>query len=281
MKQEKLNQKIFQVLNYIIRKEIQPQNCVAFFREIDCSVIENLRYQYSMLEMQKPSYTAFIIKAISQAVEEHPWVNARIFPGFPYSKIVRFPEIHMAVGCETNMPGAEFMAFVDVIKHTNNKSIDTINNELIKLASADIHNNPQLKGFMQIIKNCPIFIARRLCTLPALIPSLWMKYRGAGIIISSPSKYGVDAVAGSWPHPLGFSFGLIQKKPIVKNNKLEIARCFTLTMSFDRRILAGGPAARFFNSIATNLMNHEFLSLQLEAQLHKNEAVDHKVTAIA
>lgn len=281
MKQEKLNQKIFQVLSHIIKKEIHPQNSVVFFREIDCSVIENLRHQYSMCEKQKPSYTAFIIKAICQAVKEHPWVNARIFPGFPYSKIFRFPKIHIAVGCETNFPGAEFLAFVDVIKHTDTKSIDAISGELTQFASADIHNSPQLKSFMEIIKNCPVFIARQLCTLPTLLPSLWLKYRGAGIIISSPSKYGVDAVAGSWPHPIGFSFGLVQKKPIVKNNKLEIAPCFTLTMSFDRRILAGGQAARFFNSIATHLMNHEFLSAQLEENIFNNTESDKRISVIA
>lgn len=281
MKQARLNQKIFQVLSYIIKKEIQPQNSVAFFREIDCSVIENLRQEYRLHEKPKPSYTAFIIKAISQAVSEHPFVNAKVFPGLPYSKIVKFPHIHTAVGCEKNIPGAEFMAFVDVIKHTDNKSIDTIYNELCQLASADIQNNQQLKSFMQIIKNYPVFIARLLCTLPALIPSLWMKYRGAGIIISSPSKYGVDAIAGSWPHPLGFSFGLVQKKAIVKNNKLEIAKCFTLTMSFDRRILAGAPAAKFFNTIATYLMDKNFLSENLEIEpLHESDKKD-KITAIA
>ena len=280
MKQDKLNQKIFQVLSHIIKKEVQPQNSVLFFREIDCTIIENLRHQYRLHKKHKPSYTAFVIKAISQAVAENPFVNARVFPGFPYSKIVKFPDIHTAVACEKNMPGAEFMAFVDVVKHTDNKTIDAIYRELCKLANADIHNNPQLKSFMQVIKNCPVFLARQLCTLPALIPSLWMKYRGAGIIISSPSKYGVDAVAGSWPHPIGFSFGLVQNKSIVKNNKLEIARCFTLSMSFDRRILAGAPAARFFNCIATYLMDQEFLQSQLELD-HTVEIVNDKILAMA
>ena len=101
------------------------------------------------------------------------------------------------------------------------------------------------------------------------------------MIISSPSKYGVDAVAGVWPHPLGFSFGLAQKKPIVKNNKVEIVKSFTLTMCFDRRILAGAPAARFFNSIATNLMNHEFLATYLDESISNQQAHELKITAIA
>jgi pyruvate/2-oxoglutarate dehydrogenase complex dihydrolipoamide acyltransferase (E2) component len=281
MKQERLNQKIFQVLSYIIKRELHPKNSVTFFREIDCSVIEKLRSQYGLLEKKKPSYTAFIVKAVSEAIAEHPFVNSRVFPGFPYSKIVRFPEINTAVACEKDIAGAEFMAFVDVIKQTDKKSIDAIQHELTQLANANIENSPQLRSFMSVIKNFPIFIARELCTLPTWIPALWMKYRGAGIVVSSPSKYGVDSISATWTHPMGVSFGLVQKKPIVKNNKVEIVPSFTLTLNWDRRIMAGAPAARFFNSIATNLMDHAFLSKHLEESLLIEERKIERVTAIA
>lgn len=281
MANNRFNQKIFKVLSYIIKKEIQPQNYVSFFREIDCTEIENARLHYQRSNLQKPSYTSIIIKAVSQAVKEHPHVNSRIFPGFPYARIFKFPEIHFAVGCEQNFPGAEFMAFIDIIKNSDNKSIDSINDELIKLSNANIDNNIQLKNFIQIIRYFPVFLARRICVLPSLFPSLWMKYRGSSMIISSPSKYGVDAVAGVWPHPLGFSFGLAQKKPIVKNNKVEIVKSFTLTMCFDRRILAGAPAARFFNSIANNLMNRDFLATHLEETITIKTLTESKITAIA
>ena len=281
MNQEKLNQKIFQVLSYIIKRELHPKNTVTFFREIDCSVIENIRLQYSLRKKKKPSYTAFVVKAVSQAIAEHPFVNARVFPGFPYSRLVKFPEINAAIACEKDIPGAEFMAFIDVIKKTDDKSIDAIHRELLGLANANIENNAQLKSFMQIIKNCPVFLARQICTLPSLIPSLWMKYRGAGFVVSSPSKYGVDGVSATWTHPLGVSFGLVQKKPVVRNNKIESALCFSLTLNWDRRIMAGAPAARFFNSIATNLMNHEFLISQLEEDIFTKEKSDDKIMAIA
>lgn len=280
MNNEKLYKKLFSVISYVTKKEVHPQNSVTFFKEIDCSIIENIRLQYSMRNKKKLSYTAFIIKAISEAVKEHPFVNARVFPGFPYSKIIKFPDIHTAVACEKDMPGAEYMALLGVIKHTNEKKIDEIYRELNILASAKIENNPQIKSFMQIIKFCPLFLALRLCTLPAMIPSLWMKYRGSSISISSPSKYGVDAVAGTWLHPIGISFGLVQKKAIVKNNKVEVALCFTLTMCWDRRVMAGAPAARFFNSIASNLVNHDFLASQLEENISKSDKPREKIIAM-
>jgi pyruvate/2-oxoglutarate dehydrogenase complex dihydrolipoamide acyltransferase (E2) component len=281
MKQEKLNQKIFQVLSYIVKRELHPKNSVTFFREIDCSVIENIRTQYALHHLKKPSYTSFIIKAVSQAIADHPFVNARVFPGFPYHKIFKFHEINTAVACEKDMPGAEFMAFVDIIRNTDNKSIDAINRELFELANATEVNNNQLNSFIKIIKNFPVFLARQICTLPSMIPSMWMKYRGAGIVVSSPSKYGVDSISATWTHPMGVSFGLVQKKPMVKNNKVEPVLCFTLTLNWDRRIMAGAPAARFFNSLATNLMDHEFLISHLEENIFEDKLNEEKITAIA
>lgn len=280
MKQEKLNQKIFQVLSYIVKRELHPKNSVTFFREIDCTVIENIRSQYALHNFKKPSYTSFIIKALSQAMADHPFVNSRIFPWFPYYRIFKFPEINTAVACEKDMPGAEFMAFVDIIRKTDEKSIDAINRELFKLANASVENNEQLNSFMKVIKNFPVFLARQLCTLPTLIPSMWMKYRGASVVVSSPSKYGVDSISATWTHPMGVSFGLIQKKPMVKNNKIEPVLSFTLTLNWDRRIMAGAPAARFFNSLANNLMDQEFLVSHLEHSVFKNNVQD-KITAIA
>jgi pyruvate/2-oxoglutarate dehydrogenase complex dihydrolipoamide acyltransferase (E2) component len=281
MNQEKLNQKIFQVISYLTKREVRPENYVTFFREIDCSVIEKIRQQYGNLNKKKPGYTAFIIKAASQAITEHPFVNARVFPGFPYSKIVKFSKIDTGVLCEKDIPGAEFMTFMDVIKNTDKKTIDEIQSELLLLANANVDNNPQLKNFINVIKKFPVFIARQLFTLPSIFPSLWVKYRGAGLVISSPCKYGVDSLATFWPHPLGLSFGLVKKKPVVKNNRVEIAPCFTITLCWDRRIMAGAPAARFFNSIATNLMDHEFLAKHLEESILIEERKIEKITAIA
>ena len=281
MKPERLNQKIFQVLSYIVKRELHPKNSVTFFREVDCSTIENIRLQYGLHNKKKPSYTAFIIKAVSQAIADHPFVNAKVFPSFPYSKLVKFPVINTAVACEKDIPGAEFMAFVDIIRNTDDKTIDAIQRELLLLANANIENNPQLKSFMHVIKNFPIFMARQICTLPSILPSLWMKYRGAGIVVSSPSKYGVDCISATWTHPLGVSFGLVQKKPIVRNNKVETALCFTLTLNWDRRIMAGAPAARFFNSIASNLMDQSFLASHLEENIFPMDLSTEKITAIA
>lgn len=61
---------------------------------------------------------------------------------------------------------------------------------------------------------------------------------------------------------------------------MEIALCFTLTLNWDRRIMGGAPAARFFNNVATNLMSKEFLQSQLEQDIH-DEVANEKIIAMA
>jgi hypothetical protein len=89
------------------------------------------------------------------------------------------------------------------------------------------------------------------------VPSLWTKYRGAAVLVSSPAKYGVDVVAGTWTHPLGVSFGIAKKRPIVRGDAIVACPTFTLTLSFDRRVMAGAQAARLFRRIVDRLEKAE------------------------
>jgi pyruvate/2-oxoglutarate dehydrogenase complex dihydrolipoamide acyltransferase (E2) component len=100
-------------------------------------------------------------------------------------------------------------------------------------------------------------LARTLIRLPVLVPRLWVRYRGGSFVVSSPAKYGVDIVAGSWPWPLGVSFGLVKDRPVVRGGQVVAAPTFMLTLNFDRRLMAGAQAARFFRRVAERLERAE------------------------
>ena len=80
------------------------------------------------------------------------------------------------------------------------------------------------------------------------------------MLISSPAKYGVDGVVAAWSHPLGLSFGLAQKKALVRNDEVVAAMAFTFAMNWDRRVMAGAQAARFFARICALLRDPEELT---------------------
>ncbi len=77
------------------------------------------------------------------------------------------------------------------------------------------------------------------------------------MLISSPAKYGVDAVSATWSWPLGISFGLVKTRAVVREEQVVACPTFTLSLNFDRRIMAGAPAGKFFRRIVQALETAE------------------------
>jgi hypothetical protein len=57
----------------------------------------------------------------------------------------------------------------------------------------------------------------------------------------------VDAVASTWSHPLGISFGPAKPRPVVREGAIAARPTFLPTLDFDRRVMAGARGDRFFN----------------------------------
>ena len=83
------------------------------------------------------------------------------------------------------------------------------------------------------------------------------------MMISSPAKYGVDMMVANWPWPIGYSFGLVKDRPIAVDGAVRAGPTMALTMSFDRRLMGGAPAARFFRTVCDHVEHAE-----LEMALH-------------
>jgi pyruvate/2-oxoglutarate dehydrogenase complex dihydrolipoamide acyltransferase (E2) component len=82
--------------------------------------------------------------------------------------------------------------------------------------------------------------------MPPLFPSLWVKYRGGSFVVTGHAQSGVDIVAATWPWALGVSFGAVRERPRIRDGEFVPCPSFTLSLNFDRRLMAGAPAARFF-----------------------------------
>ena len=75
-----------------------------------------------------------------------------------------------------------------------------------------------------------------------------------------PAKYGVDVIAGSWPHPLGVSFGLVKPRPVAHQGMVVVRPTFSLSLNFDRAVMAGSQAAQFFRRIVEVLEHAELMA---------------------
>ena len=90
-------------------------------------------------------------------------------------------------------------------------------------------------------------------------------------MISSPAKYGVDMMVANWPWPIGYSFGLVKDRAIAVDGAVKVLPTMILTQSFDRRLMGGAPAARFFRVVCEHVENAE-RDLALTANPKDNEA---------
>lgn len=233
-----------------------------FFTDVDLTQIENIRMRESQKENHNRSpYTAFVVKAVAKALSEFPYANARLFPRVPFLPLgrilVRFKHHDIAVAAERTGPDMEATAFCDILRHADAQALPEVVTWLHALSHADLNNNKQWRDFSQTIRRLPRWLAALMIRMPCFIPSLWVKYRGGAALVSSPGKYGVDVISATWVWPLGVSFGLVKPRPVVRGDQVVACPTFTLTLSFDRRMLAGAQAARLFRRIVEILETAE------------------------
>lgn len=249
----------FHTANKVVGKEVHPGNTITFINEIDLTELEEIRAKWK--GALKPTYTAFIAKAAALTLIEFPYANRRIFqwPFFPSSKtrMQTFFDINIAIACERNEPEIEVATFMDVIKNVDTLNLSQITKWLLDLSNSDATNNKQWRDFFNLICRAPRWLTPMIISMPKYIPRLWSKWRGGALVISSPGKYGVDYMVGTWPAPIGISFGLAKTRPIVKNGHVVAAKTLFLTLNWDRRVMAGAQAARFFKSLCDRLENPE------------------------
>lgn len=246
----------FDTVRGMVEFEIRPGNTVTFISEVDLSQIEEVREQ---LKEQRPSYTAFVIKAVATALREFPYANRRVcrriwFP-FLGPRLQSFHYCDVAVTVERDLSGTACATFADVLREADQLCLTEITQWLQALATCNVQTNRQWAQFFWITKYLPAWLCRLLLRLPCAFPQLWVKYRGAAALVSSPAKYGIDSVVATWTSPLGISFGYVKQRPVVCENQIVARPTFNFVLNFDRRVMAGAQAARFFKRMVELLEN--------------------------
>lgn len=237
--------------------EMHPANKVSFIREIDATEMDTLRSSIEFDTKIKPSYTALVTKATSLVLQEFPYANRAIL-GLPFFKrLVQFNTTAITVAIERSVPDADAVVLADTIYDCGSKSITEITGELRNFSNATMANNPRWRLFYSLLSTIPAFISKWIIRMPLFFPSIWTKHRGCACFVNSPAKYGIDIFIGDMIWPLTISFGWVRERPAIWNGELTIRKTMPLIMIFDRRIMAGAPAAKFFNRLAEVLQNAE------------------------
>lgn len=232
--------------------EVARTDVVAFTSLVDATAIAERRELAERMG-PKPSYTAFVVQAISAALREHPAMNRLLLPRWPFRfRPIQLHDVDAVVAVE-RVQGGKDSVYAGIIRDSDRKSVSEISGELHALSIRDESEDERLNFFMRIVRKLPSFLARFLIDLPTRGPGLWRKHRGGAFALTTVGKYGVDSINAKWPWPLTFTFGEVKKRALVVDGKVEARLSFHLTLAWRRELCNGAPAARFFRTIVRGL----------------------------
>lgn len=203
--------------------------------EIDMSQMVRLRTV--LLEKEEEigvriSYSDLIVRALVKAVKDVPLVNSSLING--EIKIWEDINVSIAVAVEGKNGAGGLVA--PVLKQCNTMSLVDISRSLKEL-SARARNGAlapnDLEGGTITVSNVSIF--------------------GLGWTVSTPIL--------NKPQAMLIQPGAIFEKPVAENGHIEIRPMMTVSITFDHRILDGGPAGRFFGRLKELCEKPDYLHL--------------------
>lgn len=170
----------------------------------------------------------FIIKAVIAGLKEHPYLNATLDD----ENEEIFVKKYFNIGMATDTPEG---LMVPVVKNAGDKSILRLAEELTQLSEKARNRSidlADLKGGSFTITN----------------------YGALGGIYATPII--------NHPEVAILGVGKIKDMPVVRDGKIEVRKILHLALSFDHRVVDGGEAARFLNTVIARLEDPDLILLE-------------------
>jgi pyruvate/2-oxoglutarate dehydrogenase complex dihydrolipoamide acyltransferase (E2) component len=228
-------------------KEWRARDVVTFSELIDFTAIDGERARRKQRGLIVPSYTAFIVHVVASALREHPKLNRMVYRGLMGYRWVQFEHVDVGVAVELVEDGLD-IAYASILRDADTLGLDGIAGALENLASHPA-DDLQLKRLRRMPPALTAFLARAT----RLHPYLWTRFRGASCAVTSPAKYGVEAISVKTCWPVQFAFGRVKERPMVIDGSCLPRRSAVLSMSWHRELTTGAVAARFFNDVVQRL----------------------------
>jgi pyruvate/2-oxoglutarate dehydrogenase complex dihydrolipoamide acyltransferase (E2) component len=209
--------------------------------------ITDARDELSRLEArigEKPSFTAFIVNCIGEAVDSNKHVHAHMNWR---KQLVIFDDVNINVMIEVEMAGRK-VPMPYILTAVNRKTYLDIHRE-IRSTKNQPHRSTESR-FMRLFLLLPAFIRRVLYRVLMRFPVLFRAYSSSVLVTALGMFFDGPGWGITMPNfSLTITLGGISKKPGVVEGNIEIREYLNMTLSFDHDIIDGAPAARFTNQL--------------------------------
>lgn len=199
------------------------------------------------------SFTAFVIACLGQAVETnkdvHAYRNWR-------NQLIIFDDVDVVTYVEVDLEDRKFpLAYI--VRAINRKTMQEIQAE-IRTVQASPESSPNAERWKSIkwFLYLPAMLRNIFYWLVSRSPHAWKRYVGTVYL----TAVGMFGKGNGWgigysAHTLGVIVGGIGEKPVVREGRIEIGECLSLTVDFDHDVVDGGPAARFMEQFRQLIEN--------------------------
>ena len=220
------------------------QNHASVSACFDWDVTETLaRLEADKAAGREVGLAAFMVKASSMAIAEHPVLNRRLFKGWFRRKLVDWDEISCNVIVEREGARGESVVFPAVLRHTDQLTVEAIHGEIRRLKQSPLDGLDALEG------------RRRLGRMPRLGLTLlnWLVTHRPGFFIKHFGTFNLSAIIHRGSGVLGGSVLStsttvyptdIRDKPVVVDGEIVVRTMMMVTVCVDHFVVDGMEAYR-------------------------------------
>jgi len=209
--------------------------------------ITDARYslrQHKAQDGEALSFSAFFLACLGKAIDldknMHAYRNWR-------NQLILFDEVDVNMLFEVEVEGKKTIR-PHIIRGVNRKSAQEIHQEIRAFQTQ--HQSSQESKFIDRFVRLPAF-ARRLFLWALFKNPHWVKDYYGTVLVSSVGMFGTGSGWGiPVPnHSLQLTLGGIGEKPGVVEQRIEVRKYMSVTVSFDHDVIDGAPAARFIHRL--------------------------------
>ena len=212
--------------------------------EIDITDARRMLREHRKSTGEAISLTAFLIRCLGRAVDEHRSLHAyRTWGG----KLVIHKDVDVNTMFEVEVDGCKVIR-PHIIRAANRKSAKEIHDEIRDFQMN--HANGREAKFVERIVLLPGFIRRGFLRYLLKHPRMSKEMNGT-VSLTAVGMFGMGAGWGIpvTNHTLQITLGGISEKPVLVDGRLENRKNLCVTITLDHDIVDGAPAARFIHTL--------------------------------
>ena len=226
--------------NAVAMRSFRHKPIIHGLIEVDVTEAREFLREHKAQTGESLSFTAYIIACVGKAVDENKFVQAY---RQGRKRLVVFDDVDVGIAIERDIAGQK-VPLVYVIRATNHKTFREIHHEIRANQAQD--KAKSVLGFTGFPFLPTALFTRILYRMLRTFPRLHKRVVGTvGItavgMFGKGSGWGIPVAGGS----LIITLGGLASKPGVIDGHIAIRDYLCMTLSFDHRIVDGGPAARF------------------------------------